>query len=459
MFDSTFITYSQNGEDVLLWRALKGVRSGFYIDVGAQDPIKDSVTKAFYERGWRGINVEPIPRWHELLVKDRPHDLNLRVAVSNQSGTIKLFEVEGTGLSTADADFAHRHEAEGYTLREQEVECVTLDQICARNDVETVHFLKVDCEGCEKSVLESFSLSDVRPWIILIEATEPNSTQPTWQQWEHLLTGRGYQFVFFDGLNRFYVADEHKELASAFDAPVNVFDSARSLSEINTQADLDRLRNEIEELRSAVTVAKLREALEAAKAQCDALIIERDSIKVERDTAKADLDIAVVERDSARAERDDLYMRHSALQREDAAWKLELRHLQEKEKALLTSHSWRVTAPLRGSSRAIRWLSRCVRRTIYLIVRPFARAARPVLRWAAQSSMVRLCATAVLGKHSRIVEYARLFLFGANPPASDAAYRPPSQRPRSGAGESFDLDEVMERVRAEIRSRRELKEL
>jgi hypothetical protein len=46
----TFISYAQNYEDVVLHRALSDVQRGFYVDVGAQDPIADSVTRAFYER-------------------------------------------------------------------------------------------------------------------------------------------------------------------------------------------------------------------------------------------------------------------------------------------------------------------------------------------------------------------------------------------------------------------------
>ena len=40
----TFISYAQNFEDVMLWRALKHVEKGFYVDVGAQDPVVDSVS-------------------------------------------------------------------------------------------------------------------------------------------------------------------------------------------------------------------------------------------------------------------------------------------------------------------------------------------------------------------------------------------------------------------------------
>jgi glycosyltransferase involved in cell wall biosynthesis len=54
-----FVSYAQNFEDVMLWRALRSVERGFYIDVGANDPTLYSVTKAFHIRGWRGINIEP----------------------------------------------------------------------------------------------------------------------------------------------------------------------------------------------------------------------------------------------------------------------------------------------------------------------------------------------------------------------------------------------------------------
>ena len=63
----TFISYAQNFEDIRLWRALKFFENGFYIDVGANDPTHDSVTKAFYDRGWSGINVEPMQNFHDTL--------------------------------------------------------------------------------------------------------------------------------------------------------------------------------------------------------------------------------------------------------------------------------------------------------------------------------------------------------------------------------------------------------
>ena len=57
----SFKSYAQNFEDVILYRALGSIRNGFYIDVGAQHPEIDSVSKAFYDLGWRGVHVEPVP--------------------------------------------------------------------------------------------------------------------------------------------------------------------------------------------------------------------------------------------------------------------------------------------------------------------------------------------------------------------------------------------------------------
>src|SRR5579859_3557422 len=102
----TFVSYAQNYEDVLLHRALKHVVRGFYVDVGAQHPVNESVTKAFYERGWHGINIEPMAAWFTLLESDRPHDINLNVAVTDQFGDLVMFEVEGTGLSTTNEELA-----------------------------------------------------------------------------------------------------------------------------------------------------------------------------------------------------------------------------------------------------------------------------------------------------------------------------------------------------------------
>src|SRR3546814_5833144 len=44
-------------------------------------------------------------------------------------------------------------------------------------------------------------------------------------QWESHLVSRGYEPVYFDGLNRFYLHRIHPELRSGFGAPPNILDN------------------------------------------------------------------------------------------------------------------------------------------------------------------------------------------------------------------------------------------
>lgn len=239
----SFVSYAQNFEDVMLWRALKHIRTGFYIDVGANDPKKDSVTHSFYDRGWRGINVEPVAEWFKKLEEQRPHDINLQVAVSSTAGDRPFFDVKGTGLSTLVENEAQRAAAGGWTADKVTVPCLTLEEIWSRHADGDVHFLKIDVEGAELDVLNSIDLRRRRPWILVVEATRPQSMQTTHETFEPVILAAGYRFVYFDGLNRFYVADERAgELASYFAVPPNVFDDFIRVTEHEAKQELERLR-------------------------------------------------------------------------------------------------------------------------------------------------------------------------------------------------------------------------
>jgi FkbM family methyltransferase len=236
----TFISYSQNYEDVMLRRALKDVDTGVYIDIGANDPVIDSVTKAFYDVGWRGISVEPVTVWFEKLQQDRQDDINLQLVVGADKGKIDFYEVVGTGLSTTDESIAKRHSQEhGFEIRKYKVPLVTLTTICEKYPHQDIHFLKIDVEGGELAVLKGLDLKKIRPWIILVESTLPNSEIENYEEWEYSLTERGYHYVYFDGLNRYYVADEHNELDVSFKVPPNYFDYFKRIGELNLERKLD----------------------------------------------------------------------------------------------------------------------------------------------------------------------------------------------------------------------------
>ncbi len=209
----------------MLARLFRGRPVGFYVDVGAWHPTEDSVTRHFYDSGWRGINIEPIVRQHELFVQERPRDLNLNQAVAEVAGRRMFFDFspEG-GLSTFEVANAARMRERGYVCREYEVELTTLGEVCRLHAVTEVDFLKIDVEGAERSVLLGADWERVRPRVVLVEATQPLEGVPAFAQWEQILLSNGYLFAYFDGLNRFYVRREDADLLPLLRVPPNVFD-------------------------------------------------------------------------------------------------------------------------------------------------------------------------------------------------------------------------------------------
>jgi FkbM family methyltransferase len=333
----SFISYAQNCEDVILYRALREVKNGFYIDVGAQDPVIDSVTKAFYDRGWRGVNIEPIEEYFRKLQSARPHDINLRAAVGREPGVISFHEVAHTGLSTANAEYARRHAEAGYEVRFIDAPCTTLDRICADCDVKTVNFLKIDVEGSERAVLEGFSFEAVRPWILVIEATEPNSDRQVFTEWENLLVEHRYRFVYFDGLNRFYIAEEHSDLEKYFSSPPNPFDQYVGYRLWQTHAELEQMRT----AEHSALVNSLNHLLTEVQSRAD----EAQSLRKQLDDQVKQLDDQV---QSLRKQLD--HARGSSAASE------------QRLRSIRSSLSWRLTKPVREIRRAAVRIGRWVRR-------------------------------------------------------------------------------------------------
>lgn len=270
-----FVSYAQNYEDVILWRALREVENGFYVDVGAADPVEHSVTRAFCDRGWSGINIEPTEGYYARLVADRPRDLNLRVLAGAQSGLGTIHVIPGTGLSTMDANLAARQDGRGWASTPETLPMVSLDSILRSHGDKPIHFLKIDVEGAERAVLEGIDLLEIRPWIVLVEATEPLTQIRTDHLWADLLLDRGYAFAVFDGLNCFYVADEHAELREIVALPPNEFDNFRRVSE---QMLLEQFEQASAELQRLASIERTYEALRASMPDVLNLQADRDGL-------------------------------------------------------------------------------------------------------------------------------------------------------------------------------------
>ncbi|WP_294137540.1 FkbM family methyltransferase [Sphingobium sp.] len=217
-------SFAQNFEDVMLWRALKNVENGFFIDIGAQHPIKDSVSKIFSESGWTGIHVEPVPIYADLLRKDRQSDMVVEAIVSDSNDLCDFYNIEGTGLSTSNKEIAESHKSNNFEYSPIIVSAVIFDNILNLCPNREIHWLKIDVEGMERAVLRGWTDASRRPWVVVIESTIPGTQISNFSEWEDIILDKGYNHVYSDGLNRFYLHNNHKELSKHFDFPPNVFD-------------------------------------------------------------------------------------------------------------------------------------------------------------------------------------------------------------------------------------------
>jgi FkbM family methyltransferase len=217
------ISYAQNAEDIRLERVFGKQATGFWVDIGAHDPVHFSMTKRFSDRGWRGVNVDASPRQLALLTAGRPADINLNVGISDMPGTLTFFEADAdyAGLSTFSEADAAKHIARGFPFREVPIPVMTLDALFDEHvKGQTVDFLSIDVEGHEASVLAGLNLTRHRPRVIVVEATAPLSRSVTHGAWEHFLVDAGYLFATFDGLNRWYVRPEDAAFMVALELPM-----------------------------------------------------------------------------------------------------------------------------------------------------------------------------------------------------------------------------------------------
>jgi FkbM family methyltransferase len=347
------------------------------------------------------------------MVEDRPRDINLCLAAGAAEGTIEFHETIQSGLSTGNADVARRHREQGYALESRQVRVSTLDAIWEAHVAGPVHFLKIDVEGAEAEVLLGLDLSRHRPWVILVEATAPNSQVSTHEQWEHLVLGARYRFVYQDGLNRFYLAEEHAGLTDAFASPPNIFDNFVRREQVDMAAELQQRIVEVDELaqQRAAYIHELAGSLASfdERHREDVGTMQRLTAMLEAERAQAAATIAGLSGRLERSERSAARLARALADAQSAefaaaaGWAASVAEHQRSLDVLaqaridyqivLSSRSWRLTAPLRRLNalmadarfrlgNAARSLARrpAARRLAALALKPFPRLAEAVKR-------------------------------------------------------------------------------
>jgi FkbM family methyltransferase len=238
------VSYAQNGEDILLDRVFEN-HVGTYMDVGACYPTIHNNTYFFYQRGWRGVNLEPLPWLRQLFDEKRPEDLNLSVAAGEFEGEMPFYEVPSSGgLSTLSKQIAEEYRAQGLEVIERRVPVRTIAALIEEYAIAPPDFLSIDAEGTETHVIRGIPLTHWRPRVLVVESTWPQTTIPSHEEWEPILLAKGYLFAAFNGVNRFYLREDLREQLSCFERPVSALDQYVLADLVNLQEQVESFREQ-----------------------------------------------------------------------------------------------------------------------------------------------------------------------------------------------------------------------
>ncbi len=304
----TFDSYSDNEEDVVLWRALSPYPPGRYVEVtdtpaGGGDDT--SPTRALYERGWSGLLVTPDA---DLAARHR---------------TLRPRDIAATARASSKDEPAADPKAPFVPER-----CVSSLIGDLGWDSEEFHVMVVDMERDGWAELEGAELGRWRPWIVVARASTVTDLEARGGL-ETMMSGKGYDRTMFDGRSCWFVATERSQrLAHHLSYPSRPFDARTSRAQRLLEATICELEESL--ARASVDVAAWRSKALSAWAS------ERCAL-AERDEAKAALAAAV--------ESNAVTVR---------AQMEEIRRLRADLADLRSSTSWQVTAPLRRVTSALK---------------------------------------------------------------------------------------------------------
>lgn len=170
----SFASYAQEGEGAVLTRMFDKKSNGFYVDIGCHHPHRFSNSYAFYQRGWRGLCVDPLPGVKLRFEQWRPRDITLEMGVSAQPGELLYRMFNEPALNTfSDALAEQRNGQNNWRLiDERRIATQPLAVLLSEHmppDVAEIDFISVDVEGLDLAVLRSNDWSRWRPKIVVAE--------------------------------------------------------------------------------------------------------------------------------------------------------------------------------------------------------------------------------------------------------------------------------------------------
>lgn len=202
------ISFSQNGEDAVIFALLRNIENGVYFDVGAYHPFLYSNTYALYRKGWKGVVVDPNKMMNILykIFRNRDTFVNLGVGSKKISQTYFMFS-DGAYNTFDEAVSIERKKMKRLSfLGSTTVRISPLSEIIKNNKLSRVDFLNIDVEGMDMEVLQSHDWV-IRPRVIAIEDHSFNPSNPTQSEIYNFMILNKYKLSGFTAYTLIFLSD------------------------------------------------------------------------------------------------------------------------------------------------------------------------------------------------------------------------------------------------------------
>lgn len=170
------ISYSQNGEDILISRIFKNlnIQKVYYLDIGANHPRRYNNTYLLYLKGSSGVCIEPNKELSKKIKRIRPMDNVLNVAISDKIETLTYYSFKNDVLNTFSKEESEINIDRGNKLlRTYPVKTEVLNNIFEKLP-KIPDLVSLDIEGYDEKVLRTFNFSIYKPAVWCIETIEKN---------------------------------------------------------------------------------------------------------------------------------------------------------------------------------------------------------------------------------------------------------------------------------------------
>ncbi len=203
-------SYSQDGEDrVLAKLLLNNEKKGFYVDVGAHHPKRFSNTYLFFEHGWKGINIDPIPGIAALFDSERSGDINIECGIGTEPGEMEFYIFDEPAFNTFNAAQKNSFEKRGYPKLVQTVKVPvrTLRDVLDKHlpPGQKIDFLSVDAESWDLYVLQSNDWSKYRPRVVVVECAGDIEKEMAGSPIGDLLGANGYKLRYLTVQTAYFI--------------------------------------------------------------------------------------------------------------------------------------------------------------------------------------------------------------------------------------------------------------